>query len=58
MSLENLKCKLITLREKIHTLESDAVYLDIDYDRVVREKNELEVKFEKITLEVKKNAEM
>ena len=52
MSLSNLKCKLITLKDKIHKLEVDAKELDINYEKVVKEKTELEEKFEKITVEV------
>jgi len=58
MSLSNLKSKLITLKDKIHKLEVDSKDLDANYEKVVKEKNELEDKFEKITIEVKKSAEI
>ena len=58
MSLSNLKSKLITLKDKIHKLEIDSKDLDANYEKVVKEKNELEDKFEKITIEVKKSAEI
>jgi predicted nucleic acid-binding Zn-ribbon protein len=58
MSLQNLKSRLVTLRDKIHKLEMDARELDIEYARVIKEKTDLEEKFEKITLEVKKHTEI
>lgn len=58
MSRSNLKSKLITLRDKIHKLEIDSKELDQNYDKVVKEKTDLEEKFEKITIEVKKSAEI
>ncbi len=58
MSLSNLKSKLITLRDKIHKLEIDSKDLDTNYEKVVKEKTDLEEKFEKITIEVKKSAEI
>ncbi|KAL4463071.1 hypothetical protein ABPG74_007072 [Tetrahymena malaccensis] len=58
MSLQNLKSKAITLKDKINKLERDGKDLDEKYEKVVREKQELERKFEDITNEVKKNADL
>ncbi|EAS01688.1 growth-arrest-specific microtubule-binding protein (macronuclear) [Tetrahymena thermophila SB210] len=58
MSLQNLKSKAITLKDKITKLERDGKDLDEKYEKVVREKQELEKKFEDITQEVKKNADL
>jgi len=58
MSLQNLKSMMINLKDKIHKLEIDARELDVQYSKVVKEKSDLEEKFEKITMEVKKNAEV
>ncbi|KRX02737.1 hypothetical protein PPERSA_02227 [Pseudocohnilembus persalinus] len=57
MSLQNLKSKLVTLKEKIVKLQKDSVTLDEQYTKVLQEKKDLEEKFENITLEVKKDAE-
>lgn len=45
MSLQNLKSKLITIKEKIMKLENDSKDLDIKYDKVVKEKKYLTEKF-------------
>lgn len=58
MSLSNLQSKLITLTEKIDILTKDGDDLNFRYDRVLKEKTELEDKFEKITFEVKKHADL
>jgi len=46
------------LREKITKLNSDNLDLDVQYAKIVKEKHELEDKFEKITIEVKKHANL
>jgi len=58
MSYENLRSKLITLTEKIDILTKESDDLNFRYDKVMKEKTELEEKFEKITLEVKKHADL
>lgn len=58
MSLSNLKSKLITLRDKIRRLEDDGETLNTKFDVVVGDKKNLEDKYEKITEEVKKNAQL
>jgi len=46
------------LREKITKLKADNEDLNAKYDKVVKEKQELEQKFYKITIEVKKHANL
>lgn len=58
MSLENLKIKFATLREKIRRLEREQEELDARYIQVLQEKKDLEDKFERITMEVKMHAEL
>lgn len=49
MSYSNLKSKEINLNEKIDILTKDSEDLNIRYEKVLKEKTELEEKFEKIT---------
>jgi hypothetical protein len=58
MSYSNLQSKLINLTEKIDVLTKDSEDLNYRYDKVLKEKTELENKFERITLEVKKHADL
>lgn len=58
MSYSNLQSKLINLTEKIDILTKDSDDLNYRYDKVLKEKTELEDKFEKITQEVKKHADL
>lgn len=58
MSLENLKIKFATLKEKIRRLEREQQELDARYIQVLQEKRDLEDRFERITMEVKMHAEL
>jgi len=58
MSLDNLKIKLSTLRDKIRRLEREQEELDARYIQVLQEKKDLEDRFERITMEVKMHAEL
>lgn len=58
MSRENYKSKLIAIRDKVANLEKDFADLSLKYDKVVNEKKELTSKFDKLTAEVRKHAEM
>ena len=58
MSLQNYKSKLATLREKVVRLEKEFNELCGKHDLVVGEKKDLTGKFENLTKEVKRHAEM
>jgi predicted nuclease with TOPRIM domain len=58
MSRENYKSKLITIKEKVIKIEKEFAELSDKYDRVVLDRKDLKNKFDKLTGEVKKHAEM
>jgi len=57
MALANLKTKLKSLKEKITKLEREQDIIDARYAKVIKEKKELETRFEKVTTEVKHHAD-
>jgi hypothetical protein len=58
MSLSNLESKLANLTDKILILTKDGDDLNVRYERVSKEKGDLEEKFERVTVEVKKHADL
>lgn len=58
MSRENYRSKLATIREKVARIEKEFADLSERYDRVVLDRKDLRNKFDKLTNEVKKHAEM
>lgn len=58
MSRENYRSKLATIREKVARVEREFAELTDRLDRVVHDKKDLRNKFEKLTAEVKRHAEM
>jgi chromosome segregation ATPase len=57
MALANLKTKLKSLRERITKLEREQDIIDARYAKVIKEKKELESRFERVTVEVKSHAD-
>lgn len=58
MSRENYKSKLISIKDKVIRLDKEFVQLTEKYDKVVLDKKDLKNKFEKLSSEVKKHAEL
>jgi len=57
MSLDNLRIKFRTLKEKIVKTEREQDLIDAKYAQVIKEKKDLEDRFETIALEVKNRSE-
>jgi predicted nuclease with TOPRIM domain len=58
MSLQNYKSKFATLKERVIKLEKEFADLSVKYDKVMIDKKTLNSKFDALTKEVKKHAEM
>ena len=58
MSRENYRSKLGSIKDKVARLEKEFTELAEKYDRVVLDRKDLKAKFDKLTNEVKKHAEL
>jgi predicted nuclease with TOPRIM domain len=58
MSRENYKSKLTSIKDKVIRLEKEFSELSEKYDKVVLDRKDLKNKFDKLTNEVRKHAEL
>ena len=58
MSRENYRSKLVAIKQRVFHLQTEFTQLSTKYEQVMTERKQLQMKFDRLTQQVRKHAEM